>query len=80
MSFGNLEFETEEGGKFHIKYNNSNNKKVYNLKKGNKKIAKVICAPMKFVDDYSIKYIIEYDSKEYQKEIVLLATMHSILV
>ena len=69
-----------EGGDYHIKYDNSNKKKEYKLKKGNEIIAKVICVPTKFIDGYITKYIIEYDNIENEKEIILLTSMLNILV
>ena len=78
VSFGELEFETEDG-EFYIDYDNSNGKQEYKLKKSNTIIAKLICVPPVITNDYITKYIIEYDNIKYQSEIVLLTTMLNIL-
>ena len=77
--FRELHFDTEEGGGYYIRYNNSNNKKTYRLQKGSKTMAKIIETPMKFVDGYITRYIIEYENPEYKDEIILMTTMLNFL-
>lgn len=76
--FGDLEFETLEG-KMHLNCSDDEKKK-YQIKKGNKIIAKVNELPPKFIDGLVEHYIIQYDNIEDEKLISLMAVALYILM
>ena len=77
-SFGELEFETLEG-KVYLNCHDEEKKK-YQIKKGNKIIAKVNELPPKFIDGLVETYIIQYDNIEDEKLITLMVVTLKMLM
>ena len=77
-SFGELEFETLEG-KVYLNCHDEEKKK-YQIKKGNKIIAKVNELPPKFIDGLVETYIIQYDNIEDEKLITLMVVALKMLM